>query len=249
MLDNKYTKTYFRLMNHAMLRHQPDGYVERHHVIPRSLGGSDEPENVVVLTAREHYIAHLLLTKMTTGIDKRKMSFALLCFNRRNPNHPGRTLPKSKLYAYSRKLLSETSVDPETAAKISRANKGKRRSPEHIEAIRRTHTGKLVSTETRAKMSAAKKGKTGRKWSDSSKAKLSAANRGRKLSQEVREKGARARKASKKWRSHIESLNVAKRKPCTVDGITIYESRAALIAALGKGRNGMRSPTFRYVEI
>jgi hypothetical protein len=38
------------------------------------------------------------------------------------------------------------------------------------------------------------------------------------------------------------------RKPCTVDGITIYPSRRALVAALGENKTGARSPNFRYVS-
>ena len=41
-----------------------DGYVERHHIVPRSEGGSDDETNLVNLTAREHYVAHLLLAKI-----------------------------------------------------------------------------------------------------------------------------------------------------------------------------------------
>ena len=41
-----------------------DCYCERHHIIPRSEGGSDDDDNKVNLTAREHYIAHLLLAKI-----------------------------------------------------------------------------------------------------------------------------------------------------------------------------------------
>lgn len=39
-------------------------YSEVHHILPRCLGGSDEPDNLVVLTAREHFLAHYLLTKI-----------------------------------------------------------------------------------------------------------------------------------------------------------------------------------------
>lgn len=39
-----------------------EGYKERHHILPRSLGGSDEKENLVDLTAREHFLCHYLLT-------------------------------------------------------------------------------------------------------------------------------------------------------------------------------------------
>jgi hypothetical protein len=39
-------------------------YYERHHILPKSLGGLDESNNIVKLSAREHFICHLLLTKM-----------------------------------------------------------------------------------------------------------------------------------------------------------------------------------------
>lgn len=41
-----------------------DGYFEKHHIVPKCLGGSDEKDNFVLFTAREHFIAHLLLWKM-----------------------------------------------------------------------------------------------------------------------------------------------------------------------------------------
>lgn len=53
---------------------------ELHHIIPRSLGGSDDIDNLVLLTYREHYIAHLLLTKMHP--DNAKIHYAFLCMLR-----------------------------------------------------------------------------------------------------------------------------------------------------------------------
>ena len=41
-----------------------DCYCEKHHIIPKSEGGTNDPDNLVNLTAREHYIAHLLLAKI-----------------------------------------------------------------------------------------------------------------------------------------------------------------------------------------
>lgn len=40
------------------------GYSEKHHIIPRSLGGTDDKNNIVNLSAKEHFICHLLLTKI-----------------------------------------------------------------------------------------------------------------------------------------------------------------------------------------
>ncbi len=43
------------------------GYKEKHHIIPKSLGGNNSKDNLVELTAREHFIVHMLLCKFTTG--------------------------------------------------------------------------------------------------------------------------------------------------------------------------------------
>lgn len=45
----------------------PIGYVERHHITPRSHGGSDAPDNIIELSAGDHFFAHLLLAKMHGG--------------------------------------------------------------------------------------------------------------------------------------------------------------------------------------
>lgn len=50
---------------------------EKHHIIPKSLGGSNEPTNIVKLTYRQHWLIHYLLIKLTTGDAKRKMCWAL----------------------------------------------------------------------------------------------------------------------------------------------------------------------------
>lgn len=42
----------------------PCGYIEQHHIIPRSFGGQNTKNNMVALTAREHFICHLLLVKI-----------------------------------------------------------------------------------------------------------------------------------------------------------------------------------------
>jgi hypothetical protein len=62
------------------------GYTEKHHIIPKSLGGSNEENNLVNLTAKEHYICHLLLIKMTEGKARTKMRYASYMFSR-NPNN------------------------------------------------------------------------------------------------------------------------------------------------------------------
>jgi len=62
-----YFLAYQRLVAKATARVCPDGYVERHHILPKALGGSDDSSNLVALTAREHFIAHVLLAKIHGG--------------------------------------------------------------------------------------------------------------------------------------------------------------------------------------
>jgi hypothetical protein len=53
------------------------GKTERHHIIPKSMGGNNRKDNFVHITLREHFILHKLLTKMTTGKDLSRMWLAL----------------------------------------------------------------------------------------------------------------------------------------------------------------------------
>jgi hypothetical protein len=62
-----YKKIYTDLMSESKKRDSFLGYFENHHIIPKCLGGNNSPENLVKLTAREHFIAHLLLAKIYGG--------------------------------------------------------------------------------------------------------------------------------------------------------------------------------------
>lgn len=78
--ESKYSRWYEALITKAQNR-TIDGYVESHHIVPRSFGGNDSKANLVKLTAREHYIAHALLWKMKfAGVYGSKMAFAFNTF-------------------------------------------------------------------------------------------------------------------------------------------------------------------------
>lgn len=64
-VDNKYSTWYFSIIENAK-KFPPTGYKEMHHIIPRCMGGQDSEDNLVALSARQHFICHLLLTRMTT---------------------------------------------------------------------------------------------------------------------------------------------------------------------------------------
>lgn len=84
-LSNKYTDCYFRIINKANLR-KPPQVTECHHIIPKSLGGGEEPENKVYLTPREHFVCHHLLIKMLEGKSKQKMCYAFYRMSISNGN-------------------------------------------------------------------------------------------------------------------------------------------------------------------
>jgi hypothetical protein len=104
-LQNKYSKYYFNITSNAQTRSKPEGYVEKHHIIPKSFGGTNAKSNIAILTAREHFIVHRLLLKMTVGLDKRKMAMALSMFLTGCRNHTGRYQVSSREYELIRKEL------------------------------------------------------------------------------------------------------------------------------------------------
>lgn len=67
--NNKYKNWYYRIINNRLTNPILNQYTETHHIIPKCLGGSNYSSNLVKLTAREHYICHLLLIEKN-GITK-----------------------------------------------------------------------------------------------------------------------------------------------------------------------------------
>lgn len=58
---------YDRLIERARIR-KLEGYVEKHHILPKCIGGSNDKTNIVSLTPEEHYVAHQLLVKIYPGV-------------------------------------------------------------------------------------------------------------------------------------------------------------------------------------
>jgi len=79
-LPNKYTNWYMLIIEKAKSENRiktKNCNLDSHHIIPKSIGGLDTKENRVLLTCKEHFICHLLLTKMVLGTNKKKMLFAI----------------------------------------------------------------------------------------------------------------------------------------------------------------------------
>lgn len=133
-----YHRIYDELILNALNRSEVSGYTERHHIVMKSMGGTDDPDNLVILTAREHYIAHWLLHK----IHRNKYTggaWASMTSNKSGNRYVSRTWS----------IAREAGIN---------AHKGSKRSPETCRRISEAALGRKASKETRDKMSARMKG-------------------------------------------------------------------------------------------
>lgn len=152
-IDNKYTKTYFQIIQKAKSenRSKEYSYFEYHHIIPKSLGGSNELFNLVLLTFKEHYICHRLLCKMTNNkADTTKMKYALFKLGSIN-QHQSRNLSKLQILKC---------LEANRNASKTRNHKpmlGKSHSEETKQKIREKRKHQIITQETRQKISEANK--------------------------------------------------------------------------------------------
>ena len=167
-IDNKYSRWYYAIVANAQCR-VTNGYTETHHIIPKSLGGTDLVENLVVLTAREHFICHRLLTKM--AISKKhqyQMWNAFSCMlYRERPGQKrykvtGRVFENIKKEGAKIKSIKFSGSGNPMYGKRSELNPlfGIKKSPEHIEKIRQGNLGTIRSLESRDKQSKKMRGRT-----------------------------------------------------------------------------------------
>ena len=120
-LENKYRKWYDSIICAALSRTICTEYTERHHIVPKCLfavrskkgsvgwlpGDPDAAANLVQLTAREHFICHLLLTKIVPLRAKARMTYALWCMSTlRNSATVARYNTTSRMFEFIRRMVS-----------------------------------------------------------------------------------------------------------------------------------------------
>ena len=167
-LPNKYTRWYFAIIENAQVR-TITGYVEKHHIIPKSLGGDNSLANLVVLTAREHFVCHWLLTKMVENTKHRYQmwnAFSCMLYRELPGNNrykvTGRVFENIKKEGAKIKSIKFSGSGNPMYGKRSELNPlfGIKKSPEHIEKIRQGNLGTIRSLESRDKQSKKMRGRT-----------------------------------------------------------------------------------------
>jgi hypothetical protein len=167
--DTKYTATYFKIIEKAKDR-PITGYTENHHILPESMGGSLDSANMVRLTAREHFICHWLLTKMTAGADYHSMIHALNGMKRMNKSQERyNTKITSRVYARIKPIAAKIHSEFMTG-KVPH-NKGIPRTDAQKQAQSEKMLGRQLTPDQLAR-SIAKR--TGMKRTQESKDKISA---------------------------------------------------------------------------
>lgn len=131
----EYIKIYNQIIERAKTR-QIDGYIEKHHIVPRCMGGSEDKENIIQLTAKEHFLCHLLLVEIYPKNVKLWYSLFLMSINKNKKikyKVSARTYEQIKL-EWNKKAKgnpkpegfgSNITNNKERGEKISKANKGR----------------------------------------------------------------------------------------------------------------------------
>ena len=166
-----------------------DGYAEVHHIVPRSLGGSNEADNLIRLTARQHYIAHWMLARALGGSASRAF-FMMSNFGKYGQVNSTTYQIARQEYAdrVSEQLKSCPNIPAFTEQhreKLRQAKIGRRLSEQTRRKVGDAQRGRTLSAETRKKISDAKKGiatrGTGWKHSQETRKKMTESQHARNL--------------------------------------------------------------------
>ena len=142
-----YQKIYDQIVDRAKKR-ELEGYSEKHHIIPKCMGGSNRQDNLAVLTAREHFICHWLLHKMHPNNSALSFAFKMMATTA--------TIFQYRFTPSSRAIQEAKQAGATASSKLL---KGVKKSKEHVEKVASANIGKKRTKEVRAVLSAIKLGK------------------------------------------------------------------------------------------
>lgn len=201
------------------------GYAERHHVIPRCLGGTNDRSNIVRLTPEEHFLIHLLLVKMHPGHAGLVSAVFLL-----SRSSEGKTCRNNKIFGWLRREYAARKAgwkhSPDVRAIINQKNRGKVRTQDFKDGVAAFHTGRKRPAQTGLKISESHKKRcrmpefrekmarirTGAVVTEESKARMSAAQKGRVHSEETRAKMSAAHLGRKKSEETRQRMSEARKR-------------------------------------
>lgn len=179
-------------------------YHERHHIVPKCMGGTNDEDNLIDLFAREHFEAHRLLA--LENLENEKLVYAWWMMSYTNNVHGRRYDVTADEYEELKKIAIN---------KISESHRGRPLSESHKQKIANGNKGRVVSDQTKEKISKANKGRTqtdeakkknsdkhrgknhpqyGTHRSNETKQKISSSHKGKKLSDDTKKKLSKSHK-------------------------------------------------------
>lgn len=127
-----YQRIYDQIIDQAKKESRRKGqgsYYEAHHIIPKCLGGINSKDNMILLTAREHFICHKLLVEIHPNNYRIVFAFWCMCGMRNNLTKGKRYIPSTRDYEQTRLLMSQLTTgipkSEEHIRKMSESKKGK----------------------------------------------------------------------------------------------------------------------------
>jgi hypothetical protein len=152
-----------------------EGYTEKHHIVPKCMGGQDTDDNIVNLTPEEHYVAHQLLVKMypcnyqlvgaammmTRHTTKRRMNNKLFGWLRVRASKLTLGIPKSEETKMKmRKPKSDAHREKISKVQLENGGNGPKKHTDETKAkISKSGKGQKRSIDTRIKLGLVHKGK------------------------------------------------------------------------------------------
>lgn len=187
-----------------------EGYFEKHHIIPKCLGGKNTNDNYVLFTAREHVLAHKLLWKAYPD------NYSLMWAYTRTVNAHKELLTWSdveKAKIAKAKFMSERVITQETKDKIRATLTGHKRTQESIEKGRLKTTGQKRSAETSKKISEKRQQIIADGWTvpEEARKKIGDFFRGKPISEEHKKKISESTKG-KVMPAHVLEATTAYQK-------------------------------------
>lgn len=154
-----YTKIYSRLISRAVERKRPEGYCEKHHIVPRCMGGTNAKENLVYLTAKEHFLCHKLLVRIYPNVSGNW--YALIAMGR-IPAFKSRIFSSERAKAAQARKGFKYTEESKIKMKLSAKRRGVQQNsvstqfgnkPPWNKGLKNWRSGYVHSEETRAKIS------------------------------------------------------------------------------------------------
>ena len=208
-----YEKTYkdlcdSRVKLRGTIKRRGDGY-NKHHIIPKCIGGKEERSNYVLLTFREHIIAHALLHEIYPNSNELAYAFLRMI----QSSHSDRKENMYKIDKFGNKIPASINFKKleelrnRSIEYLREINIGRKQSPEAIEKMRQKKLGQKYSDETKKRWSEQRKGHVVR---EDTREKISLARVGMEFSTEHKENISKSHKGKKQSPESIRKRELSK---------------------------------------